>query len=195
LGEWRNIADDGDALTEISRPDLSAILQLLAHSKNGGALEHVVKLLRDEPQHTAVVCRYLRDIASVAPYAVYSQISESIKNLSLTKWQAVWILDSLVRVFDPDDWGWVDLGSLVPWIRRQAQSSDPILASHAILTLARHKLLTLREWNHPLASKSDYSEPFRIASLAGLKTGEKKVPMTDSLLGRIMEPWAKREIT
>jgi hypothetical protein len=192
LREWSNSGEDGEALSEISRPDLSVILQILGQSRNAGGLEYIFKLLQNEPQHTPIICRYLREIAQLYPSAAYEHIEVAVTSLPLSKWQTIWLLDAIVRVFDPDTWEWHKLGSLIPWARDQAASDDVIVASQAILTLGKHKLLTLAEWNSPATDLSDYAEPFRLAALSGLAPDEPRVDADKSLLGQIMRPWGDK---
>jgi hypothetical protein len=197
LNELKNWAesDSSQAIADISRPDLSAIFQLLVHNRNVAGLDFVGKLLQNEPQHTPVVCRYLRDINPIAPAQVCQTILSAIQTLSITKWQSVWILDAITRVNDPNNpWEYADISVLLPWMRRQAASTDPIVAAHGILALARHHHLTLAESRSPFVVSNQYSLPFQLAALAGLATDQKKAQVGRSLIERLIAPWAASTI-
>lgn len=169
IGTW---LPEADPSTDANPIDLVQVLPqtLIVLGVQGltSALEKVPALLRWEPQLTPVIARYLRMLMIQDGAAVLRTVHECIQNVTLTKWQRLWLLnvmeESYASLYPWDDY----YPALRDWMHAEVREDLEPLRCQAAWALALNRELALPEWEQLSTSSSGYSEPFATACLPGV---------------------------
>jgi hypothetical protein len=163
---------------------LPQTLMVLAVSQNDEALQHLGLLLRYEPQLTPVVARYLRALAVHQSSDVALAVQRVLEQLTLTKWQRLWLLNVMevvpVSSILGESWH-------IKWMQQESQDSSLPLRCQAMWSLARSRELGRGAWEGTLTAGSRYASPFVAASVPGIRGLSDEQQAAVAPTGRIEE--------
>ena len=163
---WRTERENGDgsqsAAAEVEIADLvGRAFQVLGAIDDPSGVIYCHEVLEKEPQLTAVTCRYLLELPHEHNESILDRVKYLISNVSLTKWQRLWVLellssDTLVPIFDRavTDWTRSNLGDSAEYIRAQT-----------LWTLGRNLSLRQSEWNDASLTMSRLGGPVAAGAL------------------------------
>lgn len=197
LQAWANettAARENDEKAIPTKLDLGLVLALLTAAKEGGALEHVADLLLMEPQFAYRVANYLYTMSETDPDGVDAAVLQTLRTTALGKWKAIWLCNALsnpARERPLDPWGSSLDPEIVDWLRMQSGSSDEILASHAVWSLAVNELLTKEIWASLNINSGSYSRQYSAAALGKLSGPDKSSLDSGDQFDKIVRQWAE----
>jgi hypothetical protein len=176
--------------------DLGLVLALLGSVAEAEALTHVPDLLMMEPQHTYQIAGYLYTMSESYAEGVDAAVLQTVRNTALSKWKAIWLCYALSNpAREESEFPWettVPLDSgVADWLKMQAGSSDEVLSSHAVWSLAINGALTKDTWSLLNTNSGVYSRQYAAAALAKLSLSDKDSLDSGDQFDKIIRQWAE----
>lgn len=192
LEAWSRRVDDfvrEPGLEASARLDLGLVLALLTASKEKEGLRHIPALLRVEPQHTPVACRYLGELLRKEAGEAWVAAAQAIKVESLTDWQRLWLLDSFALPV-PNPLPWEPQEEIRDWTLSMNGATNEILRTHAVWVSGVQGHLRRAQWESAARGASRYGELGLAAASALVPDLPPKALYTD-VLSRSLHSWTE----
>jgi RNA-directed DNA polymerase len=192
LEAWSGRVDDfiRDPGREASaRLDLGFVLALLTVGKEGAGLRHVPDLLRVEPQHTPLACKYLGGMLRQGAPEAWTAAAHAIQVDSLTDWQRLWLLDAF-SLSIPDGFPWEPQSKVREWSVKMHGAANEILRTHAVWVTAQQGQLTKAHWEAAVRHATPYGQQ-TLAAASALVPDLPATALYTDVLSRSLHAWAK----